>query len=86
MKNAKTHRIFITIVASVMVLMFAMFAFTFAQKPSTASATVSANASSYFSGVSKVEFKDDMVVAEINFEKFGMKRLIVTGTTLEVMG
>ena len=36
--------------------------------------------------VKNINSDDDMVVAEINFEKFGMKRLIVTGTTLEVIG
>ncbi len=39
-------------------------------------------------GIGKVltiNTEDDMIVAEINFEKFGMKRLIVTGTTLEVV-
>lgn len=40
-------------------------------------------------GVGKVvtiNTDDDMKVAEIQFEKFGMKRLIVTSTTLEVIG
>lgn len=36
--------------------------------------------------VKKINTDDDMIVAEIHFEKFGMKRLIVTGTTLEVIG
>ena len=36
--------------------------------------------------VKNINSDDDMIVAEINFEKFGMKRLIVTGTTLEVVG
>ena len=35
--------------------------------------------------VKNINSDDDMVVAEINFEKFGMKRLIVTATTLEVI-
>jgi len=36
--------------------------------------------------VKTINTDDDMTVAEIHFEKFGMKRLIVTGTTLEVVG
>ena len=36
--------------------------------------------------VKNINTEDDMTVAEIQFEKFGMKRLIVTGTTLEVIG
>ena len=36
--------------------------------------------------VKTINTDDDMIVAEIHFEKFGMKRLIVTGTTLEVIG
>ena len=36
--------------------------------------------------VKNINTEDDMTVAEINFERFGMKRLIVTGTTLEVVG
>ena len=36
--------------------------------------------------VLNITHEDDMTVAEIQFEKFGMKRLIVTGTTLEVVG
>ena len=35
--------------------------------------------------VVKMTRDDDMTVAEINFERFGMKRLIVTSTTLEVL-
>ena len=35
--------------------------------------------------VLNINVEDDMTVAEINFERFGMKRLIVTGTTLEVI-
>ena len=33
--------------------------------------------------VQTISADDDMTIAEIHFEKFGMKRLIVTGTTLE---
>ena len=36
--------------------------------------------------VLNINAEDDMTIAEIKFEKFGMKRLIVTGTTLEVIG
>ena len=36
--------------------------------------------------VKSINLDDDMIVAEINFDRFGMKRLIVTGTTLEVVG
>ena len=36
--------------------------------------------------VKTINNEEDMTVAEIHFEKFGMKRLIVTGTTLEVIG
>ena len=36
--------------------------------------------------VKNINTEDDMTVAEISFERFGMKRLIVTGTTLEVIG
>jgi len=36
--------------------------------------------------VRNINTEDDMTVAEIQFEKFGMKRLIVTSTTLEVVG
>ena len=36
--------------------------------------------------VQSINHEDDMTVAEIKFERFGMKRLIVTGTTLEVVG
>lgn len=36
--------------------------------------------------VKNINEEDDTMVAEISFEKFGMKRLIVTGTTLEVIG
>jgi len=33
--------------------------------------------------IQSINTDDDMTVAEIHFERFGMKRLIVTGTTLE---
>ena len=36
--------------------------------------------------VKTITNEDDMTIAEISFEKFGMKRLIVTSTTLEVIG
>ena len=36
--------------------------------------------------VTSISDEDNMIIAEIKFESYGMKRLIVSGTTLEVIG
>lgn len=36
--------------------------------------------------VTSINEEDSMTIAEIKFESYGMKRLIVSGTTLEVIG
>lgn len=81
MKSAKMHRILITISASLMALMFALFAVSFISKPNTANAAISASASTYFTGVDKVEFKDNKVVAEItsNDDVLSVKNSLVVG-------
>ncbi|MBE5749731.1 MAG: hypothetical protein E7346_02540 [Clostridiales bacterium] len=81
MNSAKMHRILITISASLMALMFALFAVSFISKPNTANAAISASASTYFTGVDKVEFKDDKVVAEItsNDNVLSVKNSLVVG-------
>lgn len=81
MKSAKMHRILITISASLMALMFALFAVSFISKPNTANAAISASASTYFTGVDKVEFKENKVVAEItsNDDVLSVKNSLVVG-------